>query len=337
MTTYGAALVAGRVALEREGVETAALDARLLLAAAAGIDMAALISRDGEKLPDLADEAYRNHLRRRQGGEPVARILGEVEFYGLSFALGADTLVPRPETETLVDVVLDEARRRFPPSVRICDLGTGSGAIAIALLSRLPEAQAVATDTSGNALQIAAENAGRHGVRARMTFHRVDFAEGPEGPFDVVVSNPPYVRSDAIPALQREVREHDPLRALDGGADGLSAYRTILGRIGALLARDGILAFEIGYDQGEPVARLCRKAGLNDVRVETDLGGRDRVVVACAGFRRPGRRQKKRLEKSSDRASFHPQIRAKPQSWHPISRQTRSKIAEGWFARVATA
>lgn len=282
MTTYRAALADGRAALERSGVETAALDARLILAHAAGIDMAALISRSSDDLPDLAYRTYKDHLTRRRRGEPVARIFGEAEFYGLRFALSPDTLVPRPDTETLVDVVLAEARRRFPPALGICDLGTGSGAIAIALLSQLPEAHAIASDTSEGALATAMKNAERHGVRSRMTFRRVDFAKGPNGPFDVVVSNPPYIRSDAIAGLDREVSRYDPRPALDGGPDGLAAYRAILARLDTLLAKGGMLAFEVGYDQGDAVAKLCREAGLTNVRIEKDLGGRDRVVVAYA-------------------------------------------------------
>jgi len=176
MKTYGAALAEGRAALERGGIESPALDARLLLAEAAGVDMAALIARSGDVLPDLARAAFKDHLKRRRNGEPVARILGEAEFYGLRLGLNAQTLVPRPETETLVEMVLAEARHRFPPPLSICDLGTGSGAIAIALLSELTEAHAVASDISEGALSMAMLNAERHGVRPRMTFRVVDFA-----------------------------------------------------------------------------------------------------------------------------------------------------------------
>jgi len=283
MTTYGAALAEARAALQGGGIESAALDARLLLADASGLDAAALIARSGDALPPLAEEAFENHLRRRRLGEPVARILGEAEFWGLRLQLNSDTLVPRPETETLVEAVLAEARQNFPPALRICDLGTGSGAIAVALLSELSEARAVVTEISEGALSMAMLNAERNGVRSRMTFHLADFAsETEEGPFDIVVSNPPYIRSEEIAGLQREVREHDPRRALDGGPNGLGAYRAILGNVGELLAKDGLVALEIGYDQGNAVADLCRGAGLVDTRIKEDLGGRDRVVLARA-------------------------------------------------------
>src|SRR6187551_1083325 len=143
--TYGEALASGRAALQRNGITSAGLDARLLLADAAGIDMAALLARAPDVLPALADAAFKNHIGRRAAGEPVARILGESEFWGLPFKVDAATLLPRPDTETLVEAALEEARG-WPPEISICDLGTGSGAIVIALLKELPKARAVATD-----------------------------------------------------------------------------------------------------------------------------------------------------------------------------------------------
>lgn len=278
--TYAEALAEGRAALRASGAESPALDARLLLANASGLDAAALIARGNDELPGLAYEAFQNRLKRRKQGEPVARIFGEAEFFGLRLKLGPATLIPRPETETLVELVLAEARSRFPPSVNICDLGTGSGAIAIALLMELPEARAISTDISEDALSIAMLNAEQHGVRSRMTFRKAAFGEALDEQFDIVVSNPPYIRSDVIPTLAREVCEHDPLAALDGGPDGLAAYRAILRNAPELICDGGILALEIGYDQRESVAALCRDAGLADVAIEKDLGGRERVVVA---------------------------------------------------------
>ncbi len=282
--TYGEALAEARSALRESGADSPALDARLLLAAAGGLDMAALIARDGDALPDLAQATFTRHLGRRAAGEPVARILGETEFWGLPIRLNAATLVPRPDTETLVAAALQEARRRDSPDLAICDLGTGSGAIAVALLNELPRARVVATDISAQALAMARENAERLGVASRLALGKVSFADGPDGRFDIVVANPPYVRSGAIGGLAREVSDYDPRAALDGGPDGLAAYRAILGRIGTLLADGGFLALEVGYDQGESVAGLCRDAGLEGGEIVKDLAGRGRVVTARAGL-----------------------------------------------------
>jgi release factor glutamine methyltransferase len=286
--------------------------------------MAALIARGREDLPEVARAAFDARIKRRLGGEPVARILGEKEFWGLPIAVGPAVLVPRPETEILVDTVLAEIRRRFPPDVVIADLGTGSGAVLIALLKELPEARGIATDISEEALAVARANADRLGVADRIAFECVSFAEGPCGRFDVVVANPPYIRSDAIGGLEREVREHDPRAALDGGPDGLTYYRTILQRVDSLLADGGLLGLEVGADQGEAVAALCRAAGLNEVSVLPDLAGRDRVVTAVATMSAVElEERKKRLEKFGGRASLPMQTRVKPQGWASISgRQT---------------
>jgi release factor glutamine methyltransferase len=280
VTSYGVALAAARAALRAAGIASAALDARLLMADAAGLDMATLIARADDRLPALAKASFAAHLRRRLAGEPVARILGEKEFWGLPFRVNAATLVPRPETETLVEAVIAEARRRFPPGITICDLGTGSGAILIALLTELREARGIGTDLSENALAAARQNADRLGVAGRIRLQQVDFATGPDGPFDVVVSNPPYVASASIAGLDREVRDYDPRPALDGGPDGLAAYRTILARADRLLAEGGLLAFEVGHDQADAVAALCEAARFDDIVVHDDLAGTGRVVAA---------------------------------------------------------
>ncbi len=280
MTTYREALAAAGASLRMAGVGSPALDARLLLAAASGLDMAALISRGPEELPPIEEATFGDHMRRRLSGEPVARILGEREFWGLPLAVETATLVPRPETETLVEAMLGAIGRRSSPAVTICDLGTGTGAIVIALLRELPAALGVATDISQEALAVARRNAERHGLTSRITFRNVDFAEGPDGQFDVVVANPPYIRSDEIDRLDRGVREYDPRIALDGGPDGLAAYRAILRRIDSLLADGGLLGLEVGADQGAAVVALSRAAGLSEIEVHRDLRARRRVVTA---------------------------------------------------------
>lgn len=303
MTTYGEALAAARAALRQAGAPSAALDARLLLGAATGVDTAALIARSRESVPPLAQAAFDAHLLRRLAGEPVARILGEKEFWGLRFGLDRATLEPRPDTEILVEAVLGEARRRFPPDLRICDLGTGSGAIIVALLAELPDAQGTATDISAAALAMARRNAERHGVAERLRLELADFARGPDGSFDVVVSNPPYVASGEVDRLDREVRDFDPRAALDGGPDGFSAYRAIVARLPALLAKGGFLAVETGHEQSAAVAALCRAAGLEGVAIVPDLAGVGRAVSASAPMWPSQRRRKKGLENSAYQAS----------------------------------
>jgi release factor glutamine methyltransferase len=200
----------------------------------------------------------------------------------LPFEVGPETLVPRPETEVLVEAVLSAVAGRRNDSLSLCDLGTGSGAIAIALLRELPGAHGVALDISEGALDIARRNAEALGVAGRLSFCHGDFARQPEGRFDLVVSNPPYIRSSVIAGLEREVRDYDPMAALDGGADGLDAYRSILARIPGMLNRGGLLALEVGHDQSEAVAALCRGNMLNQVAVDFDLAGIPRVVTAWA-------------------------------------------------------
>ena len=254
--------------------------------------------------------------------------------------MNAATLIPRPETETLVELVLAEARSRFPPDVSICDLGTGSGAIAIALLSELPEARAVATDISEEALSIAMLNAERHGVRSRTDVSQgATSARRPDGPFDIVVSNPPYIRSDVIATLAREVREHDPRVALDGGPDGLAAYRAILEqRQGTDRARAAFLRLRSATIRANRSPRSAARQAWPRSRSTWILQAATRVVMARKGVVRGQLAGVKKTAWKSRaiRASFRPQTRVKPQSWHSFPADN-SEIAESWLARVAIA
>lgn len=282
MTTFGSALGQARSLLGGAAVDSPALDARLLLADAAGLSTAALIARSADALPPLVSERFAHHLLRRTKGEPVARILGTKEFWGLPFEVSPDTLVPRPDTEILVEKVLSAFAGRRDDALSICDLGAGSGIIAIALLRELPGANGVAVDISKPALDIARRNAEALGVAGRLSFCHGDFAKQPEGRFDIVVSNPPYVRSGVIAGLEREVRDYEPIAALDGGADGLDAYRAILARMPGMLNGRGLLALEVGCGQDEAVAALCRDDMLNEVAIGFDLAGIGRVVTGWA-------------------------------------------------------
>lgn len=281
MTSVADALAEGRTLLAANGTESPGLDARLLLAAASGLSTSQILARGEAELTDTACASFRTALARRASGEPVARILGEKEFWGMPLRLVPATLVPRPDTEILVEAALDAVRsQRLPEDLSFCDLGTGTGAIALALLRELPQARAVATDLSGEALAAAAANAESLGFSDRIAFVRADFTAGPAGPFHLVVSNPPYVRSGDIAGLPREVRDHDPLLALDGGADGLGAYRALASRFPGLIFDCGVAAFEVGEGQSDAVSALLGEAGLQHLETRFDLAGTPRVVVA---------------------------------------------------------
>jgi release factor glutamine methyltransferase len=259
---------------------TAALDARIIVAHLLGCVPEQLPLRDEEEAPaSLALEAE-TFAARRAKGEPVARILGEKEFHGLTFALSPDTLIPRPDTETLVDAalaVVDADTDRDAP-VTILDLGTGSGAILIALLAELPNAAGMGIDASAGAVKTAAENAARHGIADRAGFAVGDWTRGVRDRFDLVVANPPYVESGAIPGLPVEVREHDPHLALDGGADGMDAIHAILADLDRVLAEGGVAFVEIGAGQAAIVGGLAEAHGFRST-FRRDLAGIDRVAV----------------------------------------------------------
>lgn len=261
-------------------VETPELDARLLAETAFGLDPLELSSSEKSEAPSEALARLDTMAERRLAGEPVARILGHKEFYGLDFVLNEATLVPRPETEQLVELGLKAIVGLDAP--QILDLGTGSGCIAIALLVNAPKARAVATDLSPEALDAARENAERHGVIDRLELRTGSWC-GPLAlteAFDLAVSNPPYVETEIIGQLPPEVSEHDPALALDGGEDGLSAYRSIADTIAGHLKPGGTLLVEVGSEQGLEVGALLSSAGFASIDIRKDLGDLDRVVVA---------------------------------------------------------
>lgn len=252
----------------------------MLAEAAFDLNRLELVTREREIAWGAGLTKMRTMAERRLRGEPVVRILGEKEFFGLRFSLNDATLVPRPETELLVVKLLALLQGGRAPR-RLLDLGTGTGCIAISVLSELPGVQSVATDIAGEALAAARANAVAHGVEARLDLREgAWFAPLEEGErFDVIVSNPPYIESAVIDTLQIEVREHDPRIALDGGRDGLDAYRILAEEAPAWLKRGGTLAVEIGKDQGLAVKSLFTRAGFVDVVSEKDLAGLDRIVV----------------------------------------------------------
>lgn len=267
--------------LRDAGIESPDLDARLLVGHALGLAHAELVAAASRLLSTEEKAAIETLLTRRLAREPVARILGRKEFWSLPLNLSAATLVPRPETETLVEAALDAIAHAAPrEQLRILDLGTGTGAILLALLSELPQATGVGCDIDPLALDTARANARDLGLAQRCEFTLSDFGTGLTGAFNLVVSNPPYIASADLPALPPEVRDHDPRLALDGGADGLACYRTIASRIGNLLTPGGLLALEIGAGQANAVAAIFEATGLTPAAPpRADLAGIHRALV----------------------------------------------------------
>jgi release factor glutamine methyltransferase len=264
----------------RAGIDTAELDARLFAELAFGMDRLELVNRErsvptAEQLKVL--EAY---AARRLKGEPVSRIIGEREFWGLNFKLNDATLVPRPETEMLVERGVQLLGGQKKP--RVLDLGTGTGCIAISLLSEIKESRAVAVDLSPDAVAMARANADRLGVGERFDVRQGSWFEpvAADERFDLIVSNPPYIETATIETLMIEVKAHDPRLALDGGPDGLAPYRIIAAAAASHLKPEGTILFEIGSEQGRAVVDILAQAGFDRVEVARDLAGLDRMVQA---------------------------------------------------------
>jgi release factor glutamine methyltransferase len=278
VTTVAEARRAVTAALRAANLDTPELDARLLVAHALGLSRAAVVAASDRTL--TKDECRRiDDLRdRRLGREPVARILGHRAFWSLDLAINSQVLDPRPETETVVEAALAAIDRNA--DLLIADLGTGSGAILLALLRELPGSRGIATDRSESALRLARDNADALGLATRCSFVACDFGTALSGPFDLVVTNPPYIPSAQIVTLAPEVRRHDPLLALDGGDDGLDAYRAIAGDIARLLSPDGMVVVEIGQGQAHAVTGLLIKAGLRVDEPKADLAGLPRAIRA---------------------------------------------------------
>ena len=275
-----------RLAFEfrRGGLDAPELDARIIVGHALGLDHAALAAQSNRTL--AADEAgaIAALSARRLTREPVARLLGRKEFWGLPLKVNAETLLPRPETETVVEAALAavDGDDRRPRALRIADLGTGSGALLLALLSELPNAFGVGTDISFAALRCARDNAAALGRSGRASFVACDYGRALRAPVDILVSNPPYVARADIAGLQAEVRDFDPRRALDGGPDGLDGYRAIASHAADLLAPDGILVLELGHGQLGPVTSIFTPVGLAPVAPRYDLAGIARALVMRA-------------------------------------------------------
>lgn len=264
--------------LEAAGVESPQTDARAMVLGVLDLPVEALIREPDLTLSRAQARRLSNWLVRRIAGTPVSRLIGRREFWSLSFKIGPATLDPRPDSETLVETVLAELKPRREQPLRLLDLGTGSGCLLLALLSELKQATGIGVDITPAALKVAAENAESLRLADRAEFRKGDWTRGLSGPFDVILSNPPYIARDEIEFLDAEVL-CDPIRALDGGPDGLDAYRRILAEAPALLAPGGFLALEIGWDQAEALTRLIDASGGRVRRLVQDLAGLDRVLA----------------------------------------------------------
>ncbi|MBX3532279.1 MAG: peptide chain release factor N(5)-glutamine methyltransferase [Rhizobiaceae bacterium] len=280
-TTLGQLHSAARRTLEAAGLAEAALDARLLVEAVTGTTRTDAVTAPEKPVAGYMATELAQAIRRRLAGEPAYRIIGRRDFYGLELALSPDTLEPRPDTETLVDLVLPPLREIVARRgvARVLDLGTGTGAIALALLKEVPGTFATATDIAQGALDTAAANALRHGLAGRFSAVRSNWFDALEGRFDLIVSNPPYIESGEIALLSPEVRLFDPRAALDGGADGLDAYRAIAAAAGMHLAEGGVVAVETGHLQKAGVTTIFLANGYAIEAEAKDLGGRDRALL----------------------------------------------------------
>lgn len=288
-TTLGEVLRQTRLRLTEAALEDPALEARILVEHFTGTTRAQSLS--SPKMPIAAEtvDSITAATERRAGGEPVYRIIGCRQFYGLELTVSPATLEPRQDTEALVDetlgFVFETCARKG--KCRILDLGTGTGAIALALVAQEPSASAIGVDVSPDALVTACQNAERVGVAERFAPLQSDWFTAVTGRFDLIVSNPPYIPTGMIASLDPEVRDFDPVGALDGGEDGLDCYRHLAGRASSYLEDGGRIAVEIGSDQRLDVAMIFAKAGLTLISERRDLAGNDRVLVFVAGQVRP--------------------------------------------------
>jgi len=267
--------------LESAGLEAPRREARLLLAEVLGESESAVFSQPERALGAAELARAEALLDRRLAGEPLSRIRGRREFWSLNFLIGPETLDPRPDSEALVEAVLEALPDRSQP-LRLLDFGTGSGCLLLALLSELPQAQGLGVDLEAGALETAAANAKALGLDGRASFVQGDWGRGLEGCFDLIISNPPYIETAELAGLDEAVRRHDPVRALDGGADGLAAYRALLPDVRRLLEPGGLLALEIGWRQAQALRSLLADSGFDEPWLKRDLAGRDRCLLARA-------------------------------------------------------
>ncbi|WP_162177038.1 peptide chain release factor N(5)-glutamine methyltransferase [Hyphomonas jannaschiana] len=284
MATYEECLRTGTQQLRDAGIEEAALEARLMMMAVSGLSRTGLISAGTDPVPEDIAARFSEMLRERQTRRPLQHILGTAEFFGLEFLCDERALIPRPDSE----VVAEAALRLIPEGagVMVADLGTGTGCLLSAILANRPGTSGVGVEASAQAASLARENLARLGLAARAAVFEGSWADWPDWQAaDLIVSNPPYIASAEIAGLAPEVRAHDPMAALDGGEDGLVAYREIIRLAGQHMKPGGWLVFEIGYDQKDAVSGQLELAEFTEIGSSKDLGGNDRAVWG----RKPGK------------------------------------------------
>ena len=276
--TYRECYEQGCRTLQAAGIEEATLDARLLLEAVCGTDRNDLLAHGEQPVMSQAEEKYLNWIRQRAEHIPLQQLTGEQDFMGLTFRVNEHVLIPRQDTEILVEEVLKELHDRM----RILDMCTGSGCILLSLLHYSNDCEGLGVDLSAEALEVAGQNVLKVLTPEKAEhahFLQSDLFEKVEGKFEIIVSNPPYIASAEVEKLMPEVRDHEPRMALDGTEDGLHFYRRIIKEAGKHLVNSGMLFFEIGYDQGQAVSELMRAQGYREVQVVQDYAGLDRVVL----------------------------------------------------------
>ncbi|WAC49893.1 peptide chain release factor N(5)-glutamine methyltransferase [Asticcacaulis sp. SL142] len=277
-TTLVTAWKSAQARLKAAGLDSPAIDARLLLEAATGASRTEIVTDPYRPLTADQVATLEDYLSKRLKRMPVSRILGRKGFWKLMLNINSHVLSPRPETECLVDLILK--RTEEGQSFQVADLGVGSGAILLSILAERPAARGLGTDISEEALAVARENAANLGLAGRAAFLRTSWAVGmADDSFDFVASNPPYIRSEVIPTLDPEVKEHDPILALDGGPDGLQAYIELIPDVFRVLKKDGMAYIEIGFDQSEAVEKLMKEAGFINVHTLLDLSTNPRIVI----------------------------------------------------------
>lgn len=279
----GEAVAALAARLAKAGIDNARLDARLLAAAVLGGEPMSVFSHPERSLTPEQVASLEALAGRRAAREPMSHILGLREFWGMPFRVSADTLTPRPDSETLIEAALKRLDGRRTEPLRLLDLGTGTGCLLLALLSELPAATGLGVDASPEALAVARGNALNLGLADRASFVQGNWGQGLAGPFDLALSNPPYIPTADIAGLMPEVRDHEPRLALDGGADGFESLRRLLPDLHRLLAPGGAAFLEIGHGQAEETAALAIESGMQLIEIKDDLAG----IPRCLAIRRP--------------------------------------------------